>query len=126
MALALDIASAVLLVLGGIFCLIGGIGMLRLPDFYTRTHAASIPDTLGAGLILVGLALQAPHWIVAVKLIAILGFLLFTSPTSGHALVKAAYAHGVRWLEGDQVALAADPNTEEAARARGEESGDVG
>jgi multicomponent Na+:H+ antiporter subunit G len=123
MELALDIVSALLLVTGGLFSVIGGVGILRLPDFYTRTHAASIPDTMGAGLVLIGLALQAPHWIVAVKLLAILCFLLFTSPTSGHALVKAAYAHGVRWLEGDQAALAADPNTEEAAALR--EGGDV-
>jgi len=47
------------LVLGGIFCIVGAVGMLRMPDFYTRMHAASVIETLGAGLILLGLMLQA-------------------------------------------------------------------
>ena len=119
MELALDLLSALLLVVGGLFSVIGGVGLLRLPDFYTRTHAASIPDTMGAGLMLLGLALQSPHWIVAVKLLAILGFMLFTSPTAGHALVKAAYAHGVRWLEGPDASLSPDPNTDEATMPEG-------
>jgi multicomponent Na+:H+ antiporter subunit G len=109
----LDVASWVLLVSGGLFCVIGGIGLVRLPDFYTRTHGASITDTLGAGLMLAGLALQtipgmvesASHgdflhgasWMPLLKLAAIAVFMLIASPTSGHALVKAAYAKGVRW-----------------------------
>jgi hypothetical protein len=44
---------------GGFFCVVGGIGLLRMPDFYTRMHAASVTETLGAGLILLGLMLQA-------------------------------------------------------------------
>ena len=59
MSAAIDIASWVLLVVGGLFCIVGGIGLLRMPDFYTRVHAASVTDTLGVGLILFGLALQA-------------------------------------------------------------------
>ena len=95
----LEIIAAVLLLFGTFFCLVGGIGMHRMPDFYTRTHAASITDTLGAGLILVGLMFlcQGEHWTVPVKLAMVLAFLLLTSPTSGHALVKAAAAEGVRW-----------------------------
>ena len=97
------------LVLGALFCIIGGIGILRFPDFYTRTHAASITDTLGAGLVLLGLMFQAVammlpgeqyvagSWIVLVKLIMVAVFILLTAPTSGHALVKAAYAHGLKW-----------------------------
>jgi multicomponent Na+:H+ antiporter subunit G len=105
--IVLDIISWVLLVSGGLFCIIGGIGIIRLPDFYTRTHGASITDTLGAGLMLAGLGVQTlPHfmdgdWLILVKLMAIAAFLLITSPTSGHALVKAAYARGVRWNQGD-------------------------
>ena len=64
MTLALDIVSWVLLVSGGIFCVIGGIGILRLPDFYTRTHGASLTDTLGASLMLAGLGVQTlPHFL---------------------------------------------------------------
>lgn len=86
----LDVASWVLLSLGGIFSIIGGIGILRLPDFYTRMHAAGITDTMGAGCILVGLMFQAPGWLVVVKLTMVLFFLLLTSPTSGHALARSA------------------------------------
>lgn len=93
----MDIVSAVLLVTGAAFCVIGGVGVLRMPDFYTRTHAASLPDTMGAGLILVGLMLQGGGWIVTVKLGFVLLLLLLTSPTAGHALVKAAHAAGVAW-----------------------------
>ena len=105
--MVLDIVSWVLLVSGGLFCIIGGVGIIRLPDFYTRTHGASITDTLGAGLMLAGLGVQTvPHfmdgdWLILVKLVAITIFLFITSPTSGHALVKAAYARGVRWDHGE-------------------------
>ncbi len=81
---------------GAIFCVIGGIGLLRMPDLYTRIHAAGLTDTLGIGLILIGLTLQSGWSLVTVKLILILVYMLITSPTTTHALVKAAYAHGVR------------------------------
>lgn len=95
--MALDYASWFLLVGGAVFCVIGGIGILRLPEFYGRTHAATITDTLGAAMMLTGLMLQTGDWIVIVKLIMVLALLLVTSPTSAHALVKAAAAMGVRW-----------------------------
>ena len=91
-----NVASWALLVGGAIFCIIGAVGVLRFPDLYTRTHAATITDTLGAGMLLVGLTLQAGPNLTAVKLLMVLAFLLYTSPVSGHALVKAAYAHGLK------------------------------
>lgn len=94
MDLALDIASWFCLVTGGIFCVIGGVGLLRLPDLYTRTHGATIIDTLGAGLILIGLLLQSEPGTVAVKLVLVLVLILCTSPIGSHALVKAAASHG--------------------------------
>ncbi len=97
----MDVASWILLGLGSFFCVVGGIGLNRMPDFYTRTHAASITDTLGAGLLLLGLALQAPDPWVVVKIAFVAVFLFVTSPTAAHALVKAAYAEGVRHDEGD-------------------------
>ena len=93
---ALDVASWVFLVAGVVFCVIGGVGLLRLPDLYTRTHAATITDTLGAGLILVGLMFQGGLSLITVKLVFVLVLLYLTSPTSAHALVKAAAAEGVR------------------------------
>ena len=64
--------------------------MLRFPDFYTRMHASGVTDTLGAGLILIGLMFQAGWSLVLAKLVLILLFILLTSPTSSHALAKAA------------------------------------
>lgn len=78
---------------GALFALIGGVGLHRFPDFFTRLHAAGITDTLGAGLILLGLMIQGGLTLVTGKLILILGFLVFTSPTATHALAKAAL-HG--------------------------------
>jgi multicomponent Na+:H+ antiporter subunit G len=91
----LDIASWALVLVGGAFCIIGAIGLLRMPDFFTRMHAASIIDTLGAAFILLGLMLQAGFSLVTVKLIAIGLLLFFTSPVSTHALARAALARGV-------------------------------
>ncbi len=98
MSFLVDIVSGTLL-MGGIFLvLVGGIGILRMPDFFTRVHAAGITDTLGAGLVLAGLMFQGGFSQVTIKLILILAFLLFTSPTSTHALAKAALADNLRPL----------------------------
>ncbi len=95
MTLLLDIASWSLIVIGSAFCVIGATGLLRMPDFFTRMHAASVVDTLGAAFILLGLILQAGFSLVAVKLLAIGVLLFFTSPVSTHALARAALARGV-------------------------------
>ena len=93
----LDALSWVALVAGAIFCIIGATGLLRMPDFWTRTHAAGLTDTLGAGLILAGLMIQGGASLVTVKLLMILGFLYVASPTASHALFRAAHARGVRF-----------------------------
>jgi multicomponent Na+:H+ antiporter subunit G len=102
MSAALDIASWILLVAGGLFCIVGGIGLLRMPDFYTRVHAASVTDTLGVGLILLGLALQAGWTLVAAKLLVIGLLIFFTSPAATHALAKAALERGLEPLLGSE------------------------
>ena len=96
MALAIDIVSAVLLIGGGFFVLVGGIGVLRMPDLYTRMHAASVTDTMGALLVILGVMLQAGFTLASVKLAAILVFLLFTSPTASYALANAALLAGIK------------------------------
>lgn len=102
MVLLLDIASWALLSIGGTFVFIGGVGALRMPDLYTRIHAASLTDTMGAILIIVGVMLQAGASLAAIKLAAILLFLLLTSPTASNALASAALLAGLR--PGDTVA----------------------
>ena len=102
MSAAVDIASWVLLVSGGAFCLVGAFGVLRMPDFYTRVHAASVSDSLGAALVLLGLTLQAGWTLVAAKLVIIGLLIFFTSPAATHALAKAALGRGLRPLLGAQ------------------------
>jgi len=80
----------VLLASGSFFCLVGSIGLIRLPDFYSRVHAASIVDSLGAILILLGLITQTQDPIVIIKLVFILFFMMLTGPTAVHALARAA------------------------------------
>ena len=96
MELALDILSWICLLGGTAFVLIGGIGVLRLPDLYTRMHAAGLTDTMGTLLILLGLMVQAGFSLATVKLALILIFLLFTSPTASYALANTAMSAGVK------------------------------
>jgi multicomponent Na+:H+ antiporter subunit G len=96
MDMVLDGLSWALLLGGGFFVFVGGLGLFRMPDFYTRIHAASLTDTMGAGMILLGLMLQAGWTLNTGKLLMILIFIFFTSPTSTHALAKAALFAGVR------------------------------
>lgn len=100
--MVIDIASWVLLLIGGVFGVIGGLGLIRFPDFYTRLHAAGVTDTLCALMIILGLILQAGLSVLAVKLALILLFLLFTAPTASHALALAALTDGVEPLVGDK------------------------
>ncbi len=101
-ALLADIVSWVMLVAGGLFVVVGGVGLLRLPDVYTRMHAASIGDTLGMGLILAGLAVQGGFTLVTAKLALVFLFMFFTSPTATHALAQTALSAGVEPLLGDR------------------------
>ena len=100
MSLALELLSGTLLIIGAVFTLIGGVGILRLPDVLTRLHGASITDTLGAGAILLGLAIAAGWGLLMGKLLALLIMMALLNPSAGHALARAAI-HGLRkpWLE---------------------------
>lgn len=96
MTTVIDLLSWACLVAGGAFCIVGAVGLLRMPDFYTRMHAASVLDTLGAGLILLGLLLQAGPTLVGAKLVMIGLLLLFANPAATHALARAALLRGVQ------------------------------
>lgn len=96
MSLLVDSLSGLFLIAGGLFCLVGAVGLMRMPDFYTRMHAASVIETLGAGLILLGLLLQAGFTLVAAKLLMVGLLIFFASPTASHALARAALQQGVR------------------------------
>lgn len=96
MNVLLDVASWLLLSAGGAFVFIGGLGALRMPDLYTRMHAASVTDSMGAILIILGVVLQAGASLASIKLMVILLFLLLTSPTASNALASAALLSGLR------------------------------
>lgn len=91
-----DIASGIAFAVGGIFVLIGAFGMIRLPDVWSRLHAAGVIDTVGAELVLLGMAIQAGFTQVTVKLALIGLFLFVTSPTATHAVANAAFVAGIR------------------------------
>jgi multicomponent Na+:H+ antiporter subunit G len=95
MALVIDLLSWFLILLGGAFGIIGGIGLLRLPDFFSRIHAASLTDSMCAPCIIAGLMLQSGFTLVTVKLAFLVVFLFLTSPTASHALAKAALHGGL-------------------------------
>ncbi|HKJ53584.1 MAG TPA: monovalent cation/H(+) antiporter subunit G [Gammaproteobacteria bacterium] len=90
----LDILSWLLLSAGGLFVFVGGVGALRMPDLYTRMHAASVTDSIAPILIIAGIMLQAGLSLASIKLAAILLFLLLTGPTASNALASAALLAG--------------------------------
>ena len=85
-----------LIILGLFSLIVAGIGMLRLPDVFTRSHALSITDTLGIGFVLVGLALYQGWTPGAVKTLLILALLLHLNPAISHAVVRAALRAGLK------------------------------
>lgn len=95
------LGSALCLV-GAVLAIIGTVGVLRFPDFYTRLHAASVTDTAAATVAIAGMLLLAPDQFVAFKLIAVWLFLFLTGPTAGHALANAAHTAGLEPLIGRQ------------------------
>ena len=95
MALFFNFLTSLLVGLGILFCLIGAFGILKLPDVFSRMHSAGIIDTIGITLIFFGLIIQSGFTMISVKLILILVFIFFSSPTSTHALAKAALNGGV-------------------------------
>lgn len=91
----ISMIAALLALVGSVFALGAGLGVLRLPDIYTRMHAATKAGTLGAGLILAAAAIDLPGSGVAFRAIATIAFLLITIGVGGHLLGRAAYRTGV-------------------------------
>ena len=95
-----DVLSWILFIVGGVGVVVGALGIVRFPDFFTRLHAAGITDTAGAELIVFAMMLQAPNWLIVVKLGFIAAFLALTSPVATHAIAHAAWMTGFRPMEG--------------------------
>jgi multicomponent Na+:H+ antiporter subunit G len=92
----LTILGGILIVTGAVFMLFGSIGVVRLPDFYARTHAATNVDTLGIFLFVVGLAVKEGASLTTGKLVLVAFFILLVNPVGTHALASSALAFGLK------------------------------
>ena len=99
-SLAIDILSGLLIAAGVVALLTGSLGLLRLPDLYSRTHAVGMMDTAGVGFIILGLVVHEGFTLISVKLALVGIFLFFTSPISTHAVAQVAHRSGVKPVTG--------------------------
>jgi len=114
MAIVIELASWTLILLGSFFTVVGAFGLVRMPEVFTRMHAASVTDTLGVGFLILGMALQAGFSLITLKLAFLLALFFFTGPVVTHALAQACLHEGIqpRLAEdrrGAARAAAADP-----------------
>ena len=101
MSLAVDLASWALILAGSFFTVVGALGLVRMPDIFTRMHAASVTDTAGAGLLVLGMVLQAGISLTALKLAILLGLFFFTGPVVTHALAQTCLHEKIEPLLAD-------------------------
>ncbi len=97
-----QLTGIVMMVLGVLLILIAGIGILRMPDLYTRMSASTKASTLGLGLILLGTAVTFGSFGIASRALATIVFVMLTAPVSAHLMGRAAYTNGVKLWEGTQ------------------------
>lgn len=113
--LVLDALSWALILAGSAFVVIGALGLVRMPDLYTRMHAASVTDTLGVGFLMLGMILQAGFSLVSLKLLMILVAFFFIAPVVTHALARACLHEGIEPM------LSEDHRKKERVPARGKQ-----
>jgi len=92
----LDVLSWACILLGSFFTFVGAFGLVRMPDVFTRMHAASVTDTLGVGFLILGMGLQAGLSLVTLKLVFLLALFFFTGPVVTHALAQACLHEKIR------------------------------
>jgi multicomponent Na+:H+ antiporter subunit G len=91
-----EIASWLCILLGSFFTLTGAFGLVRMPEVFTRMHAASVVDTLGVGFLILGMGLQAGFGLITLKLMFLLALFFFTGPVVTHALAQACLHENVQ------------------------------
>jgi multicomponent Na+:H+ antiporter subunit G len=94
--LILEVASWLCILLGSFFMIVGTLGLVRMPDVFTRMHAASVVDTLGVGFLFLGMGFQAGFSLITLKLLFLLALFFFTGPVVTHALAQACMHENVR------------------------------
>ena len=92
----IEAVSWIFILAGSFLTVVGAFGMLRFPNFWARLHAASVTDSGGVILLLIGMAIQAGFTLIAVKILFILVFLFITGPTATHAIANAALVSGLK------------------------------
>jgi multicomponent Na+:H+ antiporter subunit G len=97
-SLLIDIASWISLLLGSFFVVVGALGLVRMPEVFTRMHAASIIDTAGVGFLVLGMLLQAGFGLTSLKLLILLALFLVTGPVVTHALAQTCLHEKVQPL----------------------------
>jgi multicomponent Na+:H+ antiporter subunit G len=95
-ALLITWISIILILTGTFFVAIAAIGVLRLPDLYTRMHAAAKAGAFGGSLILIATALLFGSWVIAIKVVLIILFFYASTPVAGHMIGRAGYLTGIR------------------------------
>ena len=93
-----EILSGALLVIGACFMLLAAVGLVRMPDIFTRMHATTKSTTLGVGCLMLGVALHFGDLAIAARALAVVAFVFVTAPVAGHMVARAAYFSGTpRW-----------------------------
>jgi multicomponent Na+:H+ antiporter subunit G len=104
-----DVIAAILILGGSAFVILGAVGIIRMPDVFTRLHAVSLSDTIGASLILLGLAVESGLNLVTARLVLLVLFLVFAGPMATHAVIRAALHAKLKPIGVDESALPPDP-----------------
>mgnify|MGYP001823910248 CR=1 FL=1 len=91
----IDILTAILLVTGGFFCLVAGIGIIRLNDVFARMHAATKAGTLGLALICFAVMLKATTWLHVAEALFVFLFMIASAPVGAHVIGRASYRRGI-------------------------------
>lgn len=99
---ALAVLTVALAAGGVFFSLVAAVGVIRLPDVFSRAHATSKSDTLGTGLALLAAALALDSGVAQVKVALLLAFVLLTNPVAAHAITRSAHVSGVRPEEDEE------------------------
>lgn len=95
-------AVAVFVAIGIFFTFVAAVGMIRLPDVYSRSHAATKADTLGAGFAILAVAVYFGTAGEILRAVVLIGFIYYTNPTAAHAITRAAYSSDVAVWQADE------------------------
>ncbi|MDZ7713260.1 MAG: monovalent cation/H(+) antiporter subunit G [Rhodovibrio sp.] len=98
-----EIIAGVIILIGSFFVFVAAVGIVRMPDVYVRMHAATKAGTLGSGLLLLAVAVQAEELDVVLRAVAAVLFLIATTPVAAHLLGRASYISGVPLWKGTKL-----------------------